>query len=264
MMRGDKSVILFPIWYYFCGRFLPAWEKFYTGRFFLGVVNGAVEGLFLTMLLGIFGGVMGMDLLSRRIIFGLGTKVFLVTVIGAMDLGDVICILGSLPGIMELFYAHSKAVFQSKTTKTSSYDLALLLATVYPAILSAICVYAWVTSPYSVASQYNYWMIIALGLLAAHIELLLGVCHAFKNPYPHQAILSLMLPIVIASVLVNLPRFHPQYASFSMLLEGKVIIGWCALTITRFILYFTAIMDAICGHLGIKCFSIRPTKGKMN
>lgn len=63
MRHGSKS-IFFVLWYFFCARFLPAWEKYFTGRFFLGIVNGAVDGFFFLIFLGTTAGLKGLTIIE--------------------------------------------------------------------------------------------------------------------------------------------------------------------------------------------------------
>lgn len=171
----------------------------------------------------------------------------------SFDLGDVVCILGSLPGLTELFYAHSKSVI----TASSSKGNFIRLMTIYPAVLSLKCMFLWIASPHSKVWEYPIFVFIAVTVLSGRLELALGVAHILKTPYPHQRVLLFVLPLVLLSVMANIPRVFPSLVGALSVLEPYFIVTWCLASSVEFLLYLTAIVDSFCSHLKIRPFALQ-------
>jgi len=233
--------------------FFSTWENFYTGRLYLGYVNGPTEGLILgtviMFLSGIFGPEMWWKPLSHY--FGSWVEAIFTEKCKLIDFLLLFMIIFSFVSQIPItFYSVYKAC------KKNGENFLNALTSTLPFFVFSAATYLWVSSPNStVLTDHQILFTLTYGIVFGRIATDIILAHVSGRPYPKFTFL--IFPIIVGAILVNIPSlFHCGVIlnPTEELIFLWVIFGICC------VFYFhwaISIIRRFCKFLDINCLTIK-------
>ncbi|KAJ5328852.1 hypothetical protein N7452_009242 [Penicillium brevicompactum] len=221
--------------------YFSTWETFHTHTLYLGYFNGPTEGLLIAISIMIASGIWGPGIWSQPITDLINWP----QVFGSSSIKDlwvpillVGFFLGHLPGcVMNVAAARKK----------QGLPFTPLLKEWIPMVVFTGCNMAWLFSPYSTILSGN------------HLVLFCWVLAFVFGHSPSPCWTILLAPLVVGSVLINLPILgFPVIAPWLELLYVWVYLGFA------FVIYMhwaVLVINRITTFLGINCLTIRKDRG---
>ncbi|ORX46677.1 hypothetical protein BCR36DRAFT_356789 [Piromyces finnis] len=233
--------------------FYSTWENFYTGRLYLGYVNGPTEGLILGTVIMFLSGVFGPEMWWKPLSHYLGSWV---EVIVTEKCKLIDCLLVFM--IIFSFVSQIPITFFSvyKACKKNGEKFTNALTSTLPFLIFAASTYLWVSSPNStVLTDHQILFTLTYGIVFGRIATDIILAHVSGRSYPKFTFL--ILPIIIGAILVNIPSlFHCGVILNS---TGELIFLWVVFGICC-VFYFhwaLSIIRRFCKFLDINCLTIK-------
>ncbi|KAJ1969623.1 hypothetical protein H4R35_006091 [Dimargaris xerosporica] len=237
--------------------YLSTWEEYHTGVLFLGVINGATEGLILACTLIALSGAYGPHIyqLNARAVLGSWAPDLLPSSYTVVDCLIVFLISGTA-------FTHApyclSAVYRVCRAKNRSYALALLQLA--PMALFLGCAYLWLASPDSFIfrEQHLALFILTAGIAFGRIATKIILAHVTRAPFPWFTVQ--IVPVIIGAALVNIPRWVGQAPVLTAETEHYFLWACFTFAAVAYLHWALLVIDRFCTFLGIKCLSIPSSK----
>ncbi|CAG7924446.1 unnamed protein product [Penicillium olsonii] len=233
--------------------YFSTWETFHTHTLYLGYFNGPTEGLLIAISIMMASGIWGPGIWSQPITDLINWP----QVFGTNSIKDlwvpillVGFFLGHLPGcVMNVAAARKK----------QGLPFTPLLKEWIPMAVFTGCNMAWLFSPYSTILSGNHLVLFCwvLAFVFGRMTTMIILAHLIRQPFPCWTIL--LAPLVVGSVLINLPILgFPVIAPWLELLYVWVYLAFA------FVIYMhwaVLVINRITTFLGINCLTIRKDRG---
>ncbi|RUP47626.1 hypothetical protein BC936DRAFT_145516 [Jimgerdemannia flammicorona] len=242
--------------------YLSTWEEYHTGVLYLGYVNGPTEGLIFACTSMALSGVYGPAMWFTNLRVILGSLSFLVpTWIPAnFTLADSLCAI--MTGA--LIFMHCPAcfwgVYKSCRTKNQSFIRIAIIQNI-PMTIYGLAGYFWLRSPYSYIFSHQHFIIFALstGIVFGRMATKIILAHVTKMKFPMFTIL--LGPLVVGSVIVNLPVLFDIEPIFTPESEHAYLWAFFIFALIAYFNWAWLVIHRFCTFLGIRCLTI-PYAGK--
>ncbi|KAK9237402.1 CDP-alcohol phosphatidyltransferase-domain-containing protein [Lipomyces kononenkoae] len=234
--------------------FFSTWETYHTHTLYLGYFNGPTEGIIIAVGLMIISGIYGPEIWQKTLLDILPVLSFLPARVGNTPLRDVFATIVALA----FFTAHLPfCVYNVYEARKSRHQPFLpTLKEWVPFVWSALSVYIWLDSPYSVLLSENHLVLFALATSFSfgRVTTKIILAHLTKQPFPYWTIL--VVPVYIAPLLFYwLPSLGVTL--FTGQFELLYLWSYAIFSFTYFMAWARVVINAICDYLGINCFTIK-------
>lgn len=232
--------------------FFSTWETYHTHTLYLGYFNGPTEGLMIASLIMIASGYYGPQIWHKPIADMIGYEHLL----GNFSVKDGWAVLL----LLAFFIAHLPGCVYNvvRARKAKNLPVAPVFLEWAPMLLFCGSLIAWLGSPYSTLLSGNHLCLLCLTLsfVFGRMTTKTILAHLTRQPFPYWT--SLLAPLVVGAVMVNLPYFGFEpvtaqvqlYYLWAYFLMALVVYGrWAYVVCT-----------AICNYLGINCLTIPEAK----
>lgn len=137
------------------------------------------------------------------------------------------------------------------------------LTQILPMALTTTSSYLWLWSPYSSLRHHpSYFALFALtvGVAFGKMSTKIIYAHLTKQPFPYYT--GLMLPLVLGSLLVNVPAVLPAPAGpvLTPAAEHAVLWLWLGVALVGYANWSYHVIASFCRYLDIYCFQIKHKK----
>lgn len=228
------------------------WEHFFTNTLILPEINGPTEGLMLIYLAHFFTSIVGPTWWTQKlgdvchVLAGLpivsGLVVYDFVIVAMM-------ILGVLPTVGYNVYNVYRVV------RSRNGSMLLALAMLFPFMLLIGGVVIWgLLSPSDILRTQPHLLITGTGFAFGYLVgrmILAHLCDEPKGLKTGMCMSLLFLPLAIANALsASLLGGSP------LIEEQRILLGYCAFTISLYMHFAVSVIHEITGALGIHCFRI--------
>lgn len=252
-IRAQRILIALLV---FWGFYLPTWENYHTGILYLGYVNGPTEGMILGCVLCLVSSAFGGDLWHRdfkEIFPSLAWN----EVIGQMRLIDVVAPV-SMAFFVAVLYPPSFLAVYKECRKTGRSFLRAIGQLSFMA-LSTLAAYAWLWSPHTRARTEHFILFhVTIGIAFGKMATKIILAHLTKKPFPQFT--GLMFPLLLGSVLFNLPAILPPAlidVSWLSRYETAYLWGYLAMVVIGYANWIYHVINSFCAYLDINCLTIK-------
>jgi ethanolaminephosphotransferase len=232
--------------------FFSTWETYHTHTLFLGYFNGPTEGLIIAALVMVVSGYYGPTLWTSP----------LVTLFGNEQLLGKTCFLDLWAPILllSLCLAHIPDCVNNvyKARKGRNQPLLPALLEWAPIFLFTSCLCAWLASPYSHLLKDNHLSLLCFTLSPAFGRMTTKIilAHLTRQDFPMWTVM--LAPLVLGSMLVNLPYLGlPALSATAELWYLRAYFVFATAVYMRWAVY---VCNSICNYLGINCLTIPEDK----
>jgi ethanolaminephosphotransferase len=232
--------------------FFSTWETYHTHTLFLGYFNGPTEGLIIAALIMILSGYYGPTLWTSPLSTLFGNE-HLLGKTNFLDLWAPILLLG-------LCLAHIpdcvNNVYQARKARGQALKPALLEWAPIFLFTGSLC--AWLGSPYSHLLKDNHLSLLCFTLSPAFGRMTTKIilAHLTRQDFPMWTVM--LAPLLIGSILVNLPYIGLPGLSASA--ELWFLRGYFAFATVAYARWAVYVCNSICNYLGINCLTIPEEK----
>jgi ethanolaminephosphotransferase len=233
--------------------FYSTWENYYTGRLYLGYVNGPTEGLILGTIIMMLSGIFGVEMWWKPLSYYLGSWVESI-VTEKCKLIDFILLFM----ILFSFVTQIPITFYSvrKACRKNGKSFLSALTSTLPFLIYVSSTYLWVSSPNSVVlTDHQILFTLTIGIVFGRIATDIILAHVSGRPFPKFT--ALIFPIILGSFLVNIPSiFH---CGLVLNPTGELIYLWVIFGISC-VFYFhwaISVIRRFCNYLDINCLTIK-------
>jgi len=233
--------------------YYSTWENYYTGRLYLGYVNGPTEGIILGTVIMTLSGIFGVDMWWKPLSYYLGTWVESVVTEKCKLIDVVIVCMFAFCFVTQIpitFFSVRKACKENGKSYLSAMTSTL------PFLIYACSTYLWVSSPNStVLTDHQILFIITIGIVFGRIATDIILAHVTGRSFPKFT--TLIFPIVLGAFLVNIPSIFNCGVVLSA--TGELIYLWIIFGICCFFYCHWAysIIKRFCNYLDINCLTIK-------
>lgn len=234
--------------------YFSTWETYHTHTLYLGYLNGPTEGLLIAIGVMVASGYYGPEIWGRPItdllpfpgIFG---------TYSARELWVPFLCLG-------LFVGHMPSTIFNVIVARRRQQLPVLplVKEWFQVIVFAGCSAAWLLSPYSYLlgqgrlMLYCWTMAFVFGRMTTKIIL----AHLLRQPFPVWT--SLLTPLVVGSILINLPLTGIPVPPFIAYIELWYMRLYLVFALAVYMHWALLVINRITTFLGINCLTIRRDK----
>ena len=227
--------------------FFSTWETYHTHTLYLGFVNGPVEGILIGCAIMVASGIWGPQIWTQPL--G-GTRV--PGAVGQLSFRDIWILLF----VGSIFVAHIPFCLANvaKARRANGLPVLPLLIEWVPMAVFTFATSAWVFSPYSSLMEENHLVLFCMmaSLVFGRFMTKIILAHLTRQPFPYWT--SMLTPLVVGAVLVNLPRLGlPQISAVAELFYLRAAFLFCLVV---YFYWAHAIIAAICKFLGINALTI--------
>lgn len=233
--------------------FYSTWENYYTGRLYLGYINGPTEGLIIGTLIMFLSGVFGPQMWWKPLSHYLGDWVNSI-VTEKCKLIDMVLLFMIIFSIISQIPITFYSVY--KACKKNGESFVNALTSTLPFLIYGAATYLWVSSPYStVLTDHQILFIIVIGIVFGRIATDIILAHVSGRPFPKFT--TLIFPIIIGAILVNIPAVFNCGVILNA--TGELIYLWVVFGICC-VFYFhwaISVIRRFCNYLDINCLTIK-------
>ncbi|XP_068658375.1 choline/ethanolaminephosphotransferase 1-like isoform X1 [Aristolochia californica] len=230
--------------------YCATWEHFFTNTLILPEINGPTEGLMLIYLCHIFTGFVGAEwwVLDFRTSIPFLSWIPLVPGMPMYKLVLLGMIIGAvIPTVGYNIYNVYKVVHARK----GSMLLALAMLFPFAVLLGGVVTWSYLSTS-DIMQTYPHLLIIGTGLAFGYLVgrmILAHLCDEPKGLKTGMCMSLLVLPFAIANSLTAWINDGVPLAD-----EKKMILGYCAFTVSLYLYFATSVIKEITAALGIYCF----------
>ncbi|PHZ17726.1 Choline/ethanolaminephosphotransferase [Rhizopus microsporus ATCC 52813] len=248
--HSKASVMLYGI--AMLGFYLSTVEEYHTGILYLGYVNAPTEGVILSCIVFIISGIYGPDVwqaplkISWLSIPEMPRSHALIWCIGILFL---------LTHAPSCFYAMYKACQEKKIPFAKT-----MIVQNMPIATYVICLYFWVTSPYSTILSDHHFMLFSIttGIVFGRMATKVILAHLTRSSFPKFTVL--LVPLIIGALLTNVPRLIPTTPLLTAQSEYIFLWAYFLFALVAYVRWALVVINSFCQFLGIQCLRIPSQK----
>ncbi|RHZ61702.1 hypothetical protein Glove_346g63 [Diversispora epigaea] len=232
--------------------YFSTWEEYHTGTLYLGYCNGPTEGVLVGCLILTISAITGPSIWTKDL------RDLTSNTPGFIPMGwtivDILLVFTYFIALVLHCPPSLYNVYQSCKRSNKSYFTAL--SQLSSITIYSLCTYFWLSSPNSYILRDKHLILFAMtiGIVFGRMATKIILAHLTKMPYPKYTVL--LIPLLLGTVLTNIPRIFQTGEILSPAFEHYYLWGYFIFTAIAYFHWAILVINRFCSYLKINCFRI--------